>query len=208
MPNTEHPVVVFDLGGVLVDWNPRYLYRKIFDGDEEKVTWFLETIATPDWNAGFDGGRPMAEGIAELSAIHGDHAEAIAAWQGRWVETIAGPIEGTVLLLDALEKHGVELHAITNWSAETFPIARQMFDFLKTFRTITVSGEIGIIKPDRAIFDHFTETSGVRPEGTVFIDDSRPNIESAKALGFDAIHFTGPEALATELVRRIPALKV
>lgn len=204
MTNSEQPVVVFDLGGVLIDWSPRYLYRKIFDGDEDKVTWFLENIATPDWNLSFDAGRPMADGIAELSAQHPDYADAIAAWWDRWSETVPGPIHGTVQILDRLNRSGFELHAITNFSAETFPIARQLFGFLKTFRTITVSGEIGIVKPDRRIFDHFSEQTGVQPDRAIFIDDSPANIASAADLGFDAIHFTSPEDLRAEMAKRLP----
>ena len=206
MARTDPPTVVFDLGGVLVDWNPRYLYTKIFDGDEEKMEWFLGTVATPDWNLSFDAGRPMAEGIAEKSALHPEHADTIAAWQARWREMIRGPIEGTVSILEALDAHGVALHAITNWSAETFPIAREMFPFLTRFRTITVSGEVGLIKPGREIFDHFVETTGVRPDGTIFTDDSHANIAAAEALGFDAIHFSGPDGLARDLKARIPSL--
>ncbi|MEO1249841.1 MAG: HAD family phosphatase [Pseudomonadota bacterium] len=206
MADLDRPVVVFDLGNVLIDWNPRYLYRKIFDGDEEKVSWFLENVATADWNASFDAGRPMADGIAEKSAEHPDHKDAIAAWQGRWIETIKGPIDGSVAILETLNDSGVTLHAITNWSAETFPLAKERFAFLGIFQTITVSGEVGLIKPGREIFDLFAERTGVQPGEAVFIDDSRANIETASALGFDAIHFTSADDLRSEMAKRFPDL--
>lgn len=206
MASSDHPVVVFDLGNVLIDWNPRYLYRKIFNGDEEKVTWFLENVATHDWNARFDAGRPMADGIAEKSVEHPEHKEAIAAWQDRWIETVKGPIDGSVAILETLKDNDVTLHAITNWSAETFPLARERFAFLGIFQTITVSGEVGLIKPGREIFDLFVDRTGVQPGEAVFIDDSRANIETASALGFDAIHFTSPEDLRSEMAKRLPGL--
>ncbi|MEM1398841.1 MAG: HAD-IA family hydrolase [Pseudomonadota bacterium] len=202
MSPSPGPVVVFDIGGVLLDWDPRYLYRKIFVGDDDKMEWFLKTVVTPDWNAAFDAGKPMADGIAELSAKHPDYADEIAAFRKRWPETLDGAIDGTVDILRSLKEGGVELHAITNFSAETFPTARKMFDFLNIFQTITVSGEIGIIKPDRRIFDLFSETSGVAPASAIYIDDMDYNIDAATALGFDAIHFTGPKNLRAALMDR------
>jgi len=190
--------VMFDLGGVLIDWNPRHLYRKLFD-DAPAMEAFLSEVCTPSWNLEQDRGRPWAEAIAALSAIHPDKAELIAAYRSRWGEMLAGPIEGSVAILEALARAGVPLYALTNWSAETFPIAEELYDFLGLFRGIVVSGRIGLIKPDRAIYDHAVARFGLVPERTVFIDDSAKNAAGAEAAGLRAIHFQGPEALARDL---------
>ncbi len=122
--------VVFDLGGVLVDWDPRYLYRKLFPGDEAAMEHFLNAIIDGEWNVQQDAGRPFAEAVAEASARHPQHAALIKAFDSRWEEMLAGPIHGTVALLDSLRQRGVPLYGLTNWSQEKFPIARARFDFL------------------------------------------------------------------------------
>ena len=193
--------VVFDLGGVLIDWDPRYLFRKLL-ADEAAVEEFLATVCTPEWNAELDRGRPFAEGVAELVERHPEHAAAIAAYHERWPEMVAGDIPGTVEVLAELRAAGVPLYALTNWSAETFAITRGRFEFLEWFDGLLVSGEERVTKPDPAIFQLLLDRFGLDPTATVFVDDSEANVAAARRLGFDAIRFTGHEELRRELVAR------
>jgi 2-haloacid dehalogenase len=193
--------VVFDLGGVLIDWDPRHLYRKLL-ADEAVVEEFLATVCTPEWNAELDRGRPFAEGVAELVERHPEHAAAIAAYHERWPEMVAGDIPGTVEVLAELRAAGVPLYALTNWSAETFAITRGRFEFLEWFDGLLVSGEERVTKPDPAIFQLLLDRFGLDPTATVFVDDSAANVAAARRLGFDAIRFTGHEELRRELVAR------
>jgi 2-haloacid dehalogenase len=193
--------VVFDLGGVLIDWDPRHLYRKLL-ADEAAVEEFLATVCTPEWNAELDRGRPFAEGVAELVERHPEHAAAIAAYHERWPEMVAGDIPGTVEVLAELRAAGVPLYALTNWSAETFAITRGRFEFLEWFDGLLVSGEERVTKPDSAIFQLLLDRFGLDPTATVFVDDSEVNVAAARRLGFDAIGFTGHEELRRELVAR------
>ncbi|MFZ0760760.1 MAG: hypothetical protein WAM69_12490, partial [Candidatus Sulfotelmatobacter sp.] len=126
-------VAVFDLGGVLIDWNPRYLYRKLFAGNDEAMEHFLATVCTPSWNSQQDAGRTLAEACAALRSVHPGHVQFIDAWMHRYGEMLGGPIHGTVDLLTELRARGVPLYALSNWSAETFPTALKRFDFLKWF---------------------------------------------------------------------------
>jgi 2-haloacid dehalogenase len=194
--------VVFDLGGVLIDWNPRHLYRKLFNGDEDAVERFLAEICTLEWNARQDEGRPFAEGTEELIARHPGHAELIRAYFDRWPEMVAGPIEQTVEILAELKRAGREIYALSNWSAETFPYARKRFEFLGWFDRVVISGEVGLIKPNREFFDFLLEKTGRRAEELVFIDDSQANVATARELGFDVIHFHSPQQLRDELMNR------
>jgi 2-haloacid dehalogenase len=193
--------VVFDLGGVLIDWDPRHLYRKLL-ADEAAVEEFLATVCTPEWNAELDRGRPFAEGVAELVERHPEHAATIAAYHERWPEMVAGDIPGTVEVLAELQAAGVPLYALTNWSAETFAITRGRFEFLEWFDGLLVSGEERVTKPDPAIFQLLLDRFGLDPTATVFVDDSEANVAAARRLGFDAIRFTGHEELRRELVAR------
>jgi 2-haloacid dehalogenase len=193
--------VVFDLGNVLVDWNPRHLYRKIFD-DEAEMEAFLAEVCTPEWNVKQDAGRPIAEAEAELIARHPDKAGLIRAYYGRCLEALGGPIHGTVELLERLHANGTPLYALTNWSAETFAIARPTFPFMDRFRHIVVSGELKTIKPDPAIFRHLLAVAKRPAEACFFIDDSAKNVDAAKALGFHTHHFRAPDALALDLSDR------
>ena len=186
--------VVFDLGGVLVDWNPRYLYRKIF-GTEAEVEEFLERVCTPAWNAEQDRGRPWAEAVRLLQGKFPHYAREIEAYHLRWSETLAGDLPESVAILSQLRQAPVRLLALTNWSAETFPVARERFPFLRWFEGIVVSGEEEVIKPDAEIFELLCRRYRVRPERAVFIDDSARNVQAAQALGFHGIHFTGTASL-------------
>jgi 2-haloacid dehalogenase len=198
---TMRSVAVFDLGGVLVDWNPRYLYRKLFDGDEKAMECFLATICTPSWNAQQDAGRPFAEACALLRSLHPDQAELIDAWVGGFDEMMAGPIHGSLDVLTELRSRGVPLYALSNWSAETFPIAVKRFDFLQWFRGVLISGEVRMLKPDPRLFRLFLETFAIDPAHAIYIDDTEPNVEAALAAGMHGILFTDPAALRTDLVK-------
>jgi 2-haloacid dehalogenase len=193
--------VVFDLGGVLIDWDPRYLYRKLL-ADEAAVEEFLATVCTPEWNAEQDRGRPFAEGVAELVERHPVHAAAITAYHERWTEMLGGDIADTVELLAELRDTGMPLYALTNWSAETFGIARERYQFLEWFDGVLVSGEERMIKPEPAIFRLLLDRFGLDPGAAFYVDDSPANVAAASDLGFDAVRFTGPEQLRRDLEAR------
>ena len=193
--------VVFDLGGVLIDWDPRYLYRKLLD-EEAAVEEFLATVCTPEWNAEQDRGRPFAEGVAELVERHPVHAAAITAYHERWPEMLGGAVGGTVEVLAELRAAGVPVYALTNWSAETFGIARERFEFLEWFDGVLVSGEERMIKPDPAIFRLLLDRFGLDPGATFYIDDSPANVAAADRIGFDAVRFTSPAQLRRDLEAR------
>jgi len=195
------PVIVFDLGGVLIDWNPRHLYRKLFDQDEAMER-FLQEVCHHDWNLEQDRGRSFADAIEEAALRHPHQRAMIEAYHSRWDEMIAGAIEDSVVILEELADAGYELQALTNWSAETFPIARARFAFLDLFDTVLVSGEERLVKPDARIFQLLLERIAHPAEVCIYIDDSPPNVAAAGALGFDAIPFTSPHALRAALTDR------
>jgi 2-haloacid dehalogenase len=195
------PVVVFDLGGVLIDWNPRYLYRRLFD-DEAAMERFLAEVCNDDWNVQQDAGRPFAEAVEVAAALHPDLRLQIEAYWRRWDEMLAGPIPASVGVLEELAAAGEELHALTNWSAETFPIARERYRFLDLFRTIVVSAEERVAKPDARIFEILLTRIGRPAGGCIFIDDSPKNVAAAAALGFDAIRFEDGDQLRGALIER------
>ena len=199
MPRDAATTVVFDLGGVLIDWDPRYLYRKLFD-DPGEMESFLAEVTTAEWNAHQDAGRPWVEAIDLLVAEHPERRELIEAFHSRWPEMLAGEIGGTVDVLAELRSTDIRLVALSNWSAEMFPLARERFDFLAWFEGIVISGEVGANKPDQRIFDHLLEQFDIEPGRTVFVDDSPANIDAARGLGFWVIQFTGAAALRLELV--------
>ncbi len=190
--------VVFDLGGVLIDWNPRHLYRALIP-DEARREHFLAEVCPQSWNERQDAGRSLAEATAERIARFPEHAELIAAYYGRWEEMLGGAIAETVALLEALHRRGVPLYALTNWSAETFPVGRRRFGFLERFRGIVVSGEERVIKPDAAIFRVLCERYALTPQCCLFIDDNPANVEAAAALGFAAHRFTDGDGLRSRL---------
>ena len=199
MPRDAPTSVIFDLGGVLVDWDPRYLYRKLFD-DPDEMESFLAEVTTAEWNAQQDAGRPWAEAVDLLVAEHPEQRELIEAFHHRWPEMLAGEIPETVDVVAELRSTDVRLLALSNWSAEMFPIARERFDFLAWFEGIVLSGEVGVNKPDRQIFDHLLEQFDIEPERTLFIDDSAVNIDAARDLGLRVIQFTNAASLRLELV--------
>jgi 2-haloacid dehalogenase len=200
VPRAGRSIVVFDLGGVLIDWDPRHLYRKLFAGDEAAMEQFLATVCTHEWNRRQDAGRSFAEGAHLLKTEHPDKAELIDAYGTRFDEMIAGPIAGSVEILAELRDRDLPLYGLTNWSAETYPPARERFGFLSWFRGILVSGEVGVIKPDLRIFELLIERFAIDPHSAVYIDDVEANITAARPLGIHTIHFTTPAALREELV--------
>jgi 2-haloacid dehalogenase len=193
--------IIFDLGGVLIDWNPRYLYRKILK-DEDQVTWFLENICTSEWNDQQDAGRSFEEATRELILKHPEWEEAINAWYGRWQETITGSISGTVDILKKIKgSKEYRLYALTNWSAETFPWALDNFEFLHWFEGILVSGQEKTRKPFPEFYQLLFDRYAIDPSRALFIDDNIKNIEGARALGLPSVHFQNPDQLKSELTR-------
>ena len=192
-------IVIFDIGGVLLRWDPRHLYRKLFPGDERAMEDFLTNVCTVEWNERQDAGRTFAEAHAELLPRHRDKSHLIEAFGRRFDEMIAGPVEGTVAILADLKRAGVPRYALTNWSAETFPPARERFDFLSWFDGVVVSGVEGVIKPDPRIFNILLDRYHIPPDEAVFIDDNPGNAAAADSLGIHGIHFRSPELLRREL---------
>ena len=191
--------VVFDIGNVLIHWDPRALYRTIF-ATEDEVEWFLGNVCTSAWNLEQDRGRSFEDAIAEATARHPDHAEAIAAYHHRWHETITHVIEDTVTILEELKDRGTPLYAITNWNQDKFRETQARFAFLGHFRDIVVSGDERLIKPDPAIYRKLLDRNGLEASSCLFIDDSLKNVKGAEAVGMTAHHFTSPEALRAHLV--------
>ncbi len=194
-------IAVFDLGGVLIRWNPRNLYRKLFAGDAAAMEDFLATICTEDWNERQDAGRSFAEAEGELIARHPEKAEMIRAFGARFDEMIPGALDDVVEILSALKARGTPLYAISNWSAETFVSQPKRFPFLNWFRDIVVSGREGVIKPDPRIFEILLARNGIAARDAVFIDDAPDNAAAATRLGFHGIPFIGAAALRAELAR-------
>ena len=199
MPTTT---IVFDLGGVLIDWNPRYVYRQLLESEAE-VNQFLEEVATMDWNIQQDRGRTLAEGTRLLIERHPNHTELIEAYYGRWTEMLGGPIAETVEMLDELRQNGkYRLLALTNWSAETFPIAQKRYKFLGWFEGIVVSGVEQCIKPEPQIYQILFERYKLNPVDCLFIDDNEKNVTGSISAGMPALHFENPAQLRQELVSR------
>jgi 2-haloacid dehalogenase len=193
--------IIFDLGGVLIDWNPRYLYRTIFD-DEKKMNDFFTDVCTSDWNEEQDGGRSLKDATDELVGRFPEHKENIRAYYGRWEEMLKGPIEGTVEVLKEIrDSNNVKLYALTNWSSETFPVALDRFDFLHWFHGRLVSGEEKIRKPHRQIYELLIDRFNITPSSAIYIDDNQRNLAAPKELGMETIHFISPEQLKEDLVK-------
>ncbi len=190
--------VIFDIGNVLVAWDPRFLYEPLIS-DPDELEWFLSEVVPLEWHTAHDRGRPFAESIAERQRAFPDHAELIALYYSRWNDTIGPPIAGSVAILERLDDAGIPVFALTNYSAETFPDFRRRFAFSRRFRDVVVSGEEGMVKPDPRLYDRAIRRFGVVPSRTVFIDDRRENVEVAIAKGMHGIRFTDPAALAVRL---------
>ncbi len=190
--------VVFDIGGVLIDWNPRHLFRKVFDNEQE-MEWFLANVCTYEWNLQQDGGKLFSVATAELQEKYPEYSDKIGLYYGRWEEMLDGEIKGTVEIFRRLKSAGIPLYALSNWSHEAFPVAYEKYDFMKDFDGLVVSGYEKLLKPDHAIYRVLMQRYGVNPEEAVYIDDNKPNADAAAELGFHAVHFSSPEQLRTEL---------
>lgn len=191
--------IIFDLGGVLIDWNPRYLYRKLFK-EESDMEHFLENICHGEWNLLHDAGKPFAEGVREKVLEHPGYEQYIRAYADRWPEMLNGEISGTVEILKKLHADAkYRLLALTNWSSETFPVAKRDYRLLDLFEGILVSGDEKLVKPDRRIYELLISRFNIKPDEAVFIDDSEKNVLGARAVGLHAIHFKDPETLANSL---------
>jgi len=203
-PVTDHHLttVVFDLGAVLIDWDPRYVYRDLFPGDEAGMEAFLADVTSSTWNHQMDAGKPWADAIAELVASHPERRDLIEAYWSRWPDMLRGEIPGTVEVLRELREAGFTLYALTNWSAETFPVARERFAFLGWFGGIVVSGEEGLAKPDPALYRILLERYALDASTALFVDDRTENVTAAEGVGMTGVVFRSPEALRSDLVQR------
>ena len=191
--------IVFDLGGVLIDWNPSYVFDKMFDNEAQKKH-FFENICTSDWNEKQDAGRPLSEATAELVSKHPEWKEYIEAYYGRWEEMLGGPIHDTVEIFHALKSQNrYKLYALTNWSAELFPIALERYDFLHWFDGRVVSGEEKTRKPFLEFYQVLLDRFKLQPKETLFIDDNLRNVKAAESLGMKSIHFKNAQDLRAQL---------
>lgn len=195
LKSTRPDTVLFDLGGVLVDWSPRYLYEKIFRNRPNEMDWFLKHVCNGAWNVRHDAGESFPDNVTALAARHPWYRAEIEAFWYRWPETMKGPIQGTVDLLEALHARETRLFALTNWSSETFHHAEERLAFLQRFQGITVSGREKVAKPDPRLFEICSRNHGLDPARTLFVDDSARNTASAAKLGYHTHTFTDPAAL-------------
>jgi 2-haloacid dehalogenase len=190
--------VVFDLGNVLIGWDPTALYRSHFNTQEE-MKWFFDHVCTDAWNVALDRGGSFDDAIAKKQAEFPQFAEKIGWWKSRWHEMILGEMPATVALLNRLHAKNTPLYALTNWSAETFPYARKHFSSLQKFRHIIVSGEVKLCKPEPEMYALAVKTWNIAPESILFIDDSAKNVAGAQAAGWNAVRFTSAAALEQDL---------
>ncbi|HEY9220779.1 MAG TPA: HAD family phosphatase [Lutibacter sp.] len=192
--------IIFDLGGVLVDWKPEYLYRKVFNGDEKKVQWFLSKVCTSAWNADQDGGRTIEEGVTSKIAEFPEHEDLIRLYYEQWHQMFSGPIEENVELFKALKASGnYKIYALTNWSAEKWDKGLELFPFFHFFDGVVVSGQVKMRKPFPEIYNLIIDKFSINPENTIFIDDNEENVNAAAALKINGIHYKSPQQLLSEL---------
>jgi 2-haloacid dehalogenase len=195
--------VVFDLGGVLVDWDPRHLYREVFD-DAAEMERFLAEVCTLEWHDAHDRGTPMADSVAALAAEAGEHAPAVLLWAERYLDMVAGPIPGTADVVVELKAAGVPVYALTNMPVEAWPGLLERFPVLRAFDGAIVSGEEGMAKPDAEIFELLVTRFGLDPSTTAFVDDRAVNIEAAERLGFVGVLFRSAAQLRQDVYAMLP----
>ena len=194
--------IVFDLGGVLIDWNPAYVYKEVFNGDQQKVDWFLNTICTSAWNVEQDAGRSFKDATQLLVDQYPEYEEWIRIYYDRWEDMLGGAIPETVSILDNLKKNNSHsLYALTNWSAEGFPVALERYDFLQHFKGIIVSGEEKTRKPYPKIYEILLDRYQINPHQSIFIDDNFENIKAAEKFGINGIHFESAKQLQVDLIK-------
>jgi 2-haloacid dehalogenase len=191
--------IIFDFGGVLINWDPHKLYDPYFNNDRQAIDRFLAEINFSEWNLAQDKGYPFAQAVLELSARFPQYAELIHAYDEQWEESITGTVPGTVEILQRLKAAGFQLYGLTNWSAEKFSLVRPRYRVFDLFEDIIVSGDVKLIKPDPAIFKLLLDRINRQPEECLLVDDSQINVAAARRLGFSAIHFVSPMQLRSTL---------
>jgi 2-haloacid dehalogenase len=191
--------IIFDFGNVLLEWNPRYVYQHFFPNDSEGMERFLKEVNFMEWNTQQDKGRSFAEGVSVLSKDFPQYSHLIQAYHDHWIDSVGEPVAGTINILKKLKRAGYGLFGLSNWSAETFPYARQKYDFFDLFDDMVISGEVGHVKPDPKIFQIMLDRIKRPANECLFIDDSMPNIHQAQQMGFGTIHFQSPEQLEAAL---------
>ena len=196
---TSIKAIIFDFGNVLLEWDPRNVYQRYFPNDPEGMEHFLKEVNFMDWNLQQDKGRPFAEGITVLSQQFPHHSDLIQAYHDHWIDSVGESLTGTVEILRQLKQAGYPLYGLSNWSAETFPYAREKYDFFDLFDDMVISGEVGHVKPDPEIFHILLDKIGKPAQECLLIDDSLPNIHQAENMGFAVVHFQSPEQLAATL---------
>jgi len=198
--NCKIDTIIFDLGGVLVDWKPEYLYRKVFNGNEKKVQWFLNNICTSAWNAEQDGGRTIEEAENIKIAEFPEHEDLIRLYYNQWHQMFSGPIEENVTLFKSLKASGnYKIYALTNWSAEKWDKALELFPFFQFFDGVVVSGQEKMRKPSPEIYELILNRFQISPEKSIFIDDNEENVTAAKTLKIHGIHYKSPQQLLKNL---------
>lgn len=203
---TEIRHIVFDIGKVLIHYDPDLAYRPLIPDETERRRFFAE-ICTAEWNVEQDRGRDWSDAEAELIALHPDKSDLIRAFRQNWHAMVPHAYDDSVLIMESLIADGHDVTMLTNFATDTFSEAKERFGFLKKPRGVTVSGEVGLIKPDTAIYDLHAETFALEPSATLFIDDSRPNVAGAQSAGWQAVHFTGADTLRADLARLGIAVK-
>jgi len=198
---TTIKAIIFDYGNVLLEWNPRYVYQRYFPNDPEGMEDFLKEIDFMEWNARQDRGRTFAEGVAALSKQFPHHAHLIQAYHDHWVDSIGEAYWETVDIMHQLKERGFPIYGLSNWSAETFPYAREKYNFFELFDDMVISGTVGFVKPEPEIFEILLEKIGKPAQECLFIDDSLPNIQQANTMGFNTIQFTAPGQLKETLLQ-------
>tara|TARA_A100001011_G_C14312099_1_gene846062 strand:+ start:1924 stop:2541 length:618 start_codon:yes stop_codon:yes gene_type:complete len=195
--------IIFDLGGVLIDWNPEYVYLEIFRGDRKKMQWFFDEICTMDWNENQDAGYSLQKATEERVKMFPQYEEWIRMYYGRWEEMLGDAIEETVDVLNKMIANpALRVVALTNWSGETFPVALERFEFLHRFEGIVVSGIEKTRKPFREIYQLTLDRFGFQAEESLFIDDNLRNVQAASSMGIHTIHFTSPIDFKQKLVEK------
>lgn len=193
--------IVFDLGGVLLDWDPRYLYRNVFQ-DKQEMEYFLSEICSPAWNARMDAELTFQQGITELLSLYPEYEEQIQLYHTNWSEMLGGELPASVAILRELMEAGLNLAGLSNWPLEKFLMIKDQYEFLEWLNPLVISGRVGVAKPDPAIYHFLLKELGVSAEDCIFIDDMFDNIKQADRLGFETIHFVSAENLRLELVGR------
>ena len=198
--STQISAVIFDLGKVIVDWDPNYLLKR-YVHDEKRRKFLVEVVLNLEWFRIVDGGYPFSKAIEERSKIYPEYANEMQLYIERWPETIRGTFEGTLEIVQELYKANYPLYVLSNWAEETWALVEHSFKFLRYFNDIIISGKVKIAKPDTAIFELARDRFGILPKQSLFIDDNAANVLAAKAVGFQALIFESPEGLKQELIK-------